>query len=160
MIEDVAAVIQSDLQDDLNTAIAAQDTKYGDFTLDQFKDKCIYLGERSAIDEYPCIFIIPTSAPLDNEHFMEINHRSYIFDIAFVIMDNKESRIHQRVWRTARAIQNVLENITLGSPIILFKTTNVIFEAFQFVQTTNIAKAGVVQFTVLANEDAYKTGQL
>lgn len=163
MIENVITEVQTLLKRYLPEALKAQDSAFNDgMTLDMVADRSIMLGAQPLPQELPAIVIGPDGA--DFEDFAtkkkDVLHR---VSMAVAVTDTDMHRSYQRLWRTMRAIENVMETRAPGSgPIIDYKTTGLDYDVgpFEIVNIASVVKGGILICEFRERQDSYNVSQV
>lgn len=162
MIEDVMNTVKSVLELRLKAELEKQDGKYADGIV--LKDaKQILLGD-GAITEKGLPLILITTEGAEMQNFLTTKKNViHAINISVAVTDTNEEKSQKRLWRTMRAIENVLEIYLPGNNGILEYTTQNFdynIDLFGIDASESTEKAGVINSTITERVDAYTSGQI
>lgn len=163
MIERVLFSMKHKLAVYLNDELTRQQGQFNDgIVLDSVKEIGIGSGEQPGEKGFPFITILPEGL----EQVVYTNHvkdQQYSVNVGVIIDDIQAATAERKLWRTMRAVENVLETRVIdGDPIIFYETDTMNFNGslFRAGDEQNKIKVGIISVTVKARSEAYKINQV
>jgi len=164
MIENVLNEIKTLIDQNLDRELEKQDGEYDDtITLDKVLADSIIIGDRELPPTLPAIVLSPESADFE-PYATSKKDVLHTIAIGVVVTDSIEENSYRKIWRTLRAVENVLEiQCKSGSgPIVDYITTDITYDVgpFSITNVESLTKAGILTGEFRERLDAYTSTQI